>query len=82
MDPITALSNALDGDRNAARDYNGWVARGGFSARVDLDPALDLWMMGIRYVDVTKVGTTYVHGVHVGTGRKVRVPIARVDIMS
>ena len=80
MDPITALDDALDGNRQAARDYNDWVARGGYRARVELDPALDLWMMGIRYVNVDKVGTAYVHGTH-DNGRKVRVSIGRVDIV-
>lgn len=56
MDPKATLALALAGDTGAARDYNAWIQRGGFAARVSIDPATDLWMRGIRYAEVRWVG--------------------------
>lgn len=56
MDPKEALRFALAGDQQAAREYNAWIQRGGFAARVAIDPASDLWMRGIRFAEVRWVG--------------------------
>jgi hypothetical protein len=56
MDPKAALIAALAGDRESARAYNQWIQRGGFAARVAIDPATDLFMRGVRYAEVRWVG--------------------------
>lgn len=60
MDPVVTLRMALAGDRQAARDYNSWIQRGGFPARVSIHPAADAFMRGVRYADVRWVGRKYV----------------------
>jgi len=56
MDPKQTLTLALTGDRDAVLAYNEWIQRGGFPARVAIDPASDLWMRGIRFAEVRWVG--------------------------
>ena len=58
MDPKATLRMALAGDREAAKDYNAWIQRGGFAARVAIDPASDLWMRGVRFAEVRWVGAS------------------------
>lgn len=60
MDPTVTLEMALSGDTQATRDYNAWIQRGGFAARVAIDPATDLFMRGVRYAQVRWVGRKYV----------------------
>lgn len=78
MDPVTTLINALQGDRFARSEYNAWIGRGGFPARVQVSAWTDTWMRGIRSLEVTKVGTKYIHGVHSG-GTKIRLPFSALS---
>lgn len=59
MDPKATLALALAGDAQATKDYNAWIQRGGYAARVAVDPATDLWMRGIRYAQVRWIGRKY-----------------------
>ena len=60
MSPKATLELALSGDADAVRDYNAWIQRGGFAARVRIHPETDLWMRGIRYAEVRWIGRKYV----------------------
>lgn len=65
MDPNVALFNAMsihyDYPNDARHDYNEWVRKGGFPARVELHPATDAWMMGDRYGAVVWVDAVFVN---------------------
>lgn len=52
MDPRDTLILALTGDKQAIRDYNEWVLRGGYAVRVDIAPNTDLYMRGVRHAEV------------------------------
>ena len=63
MDPCAVLADVIaDGKitREQGANYNEWMAKGGFGARVALHPASDRWMMGTRYATVVRLGYTKV----------------------
>ena len=80
MDPKTTLAVALSGAAASRVAYNDWIKKGGFPATVKVAPHTDTWMRGIRHVEVHSVGVRYVHGVHVPTKTKVRLPFAVVEV--
>lgn len=60
MDPRQALIDYMTGaDVYVRRDYNNWIKRGGFGARVEVSPACDCWMMGDRFGEVVKITSLY-----------------------
>jgi len=80
MDPKAALAAALTGAAASRFAYNEWVRRGGYKVSVKVRAHTDTWMRGIRYVEVHSVGVVYVHGVHLMSKTKVRLPLGAVEV--
>lgn len=62
MDPQALIESiiepAYDFDPDQAADYNEWVAKGGYRARVAVHPVTDEFMQGDRYGEVLAVTRT------------------------
>lgn len=80
MDPKVALAAALTGAAASRLAYNDWVKGGGFRVSVKVRPHTDTWMRGIRFVEVHTVGIRYVHGTHLQSRTKVKLPFAAVEV--
>lgn len=80
MDPTTTLRTILAGGGTATdrANYNAWIARGGFPARVQLHPATDAWMMGDRYGECVRIGTRFAYVKCDRSGRTRKVAHANV----
>lgn len=81
MDPIQALTEAIQGSAEHRKAYNSWVASGGFRANVKVAPHTNTWMKGARSLQVFKVTPDYVHGTHLMSGKTFRVPVAVVEVV-
>ena len=80
MDPIETLSRALEGARESRFAYNDWVAKGGFTVVVKVRPYTETWKVGVRTIEIMRVGPGYVKGVHPSTGKVVFLPFAAVEV--
>lgn len=80
MDPKAALNLALDGVKEGRDAYNAWVRRGEPKVMVKVNPGTDLWMAGARHVEVSMVGTKWVHVTHPMSGRAFKIAPDLVEI--
>lgn len=72
MDPKVTLADWLGGigsRRDNASNYNDWIARGGFPARIALAPFTDAFMKGDRYATVVDIGIGSVKVVYERSGK-------------
>lgn len=82
MDPKVALAAALTGAAASRLAYNDWIKKGGFPASVKVRVHTDTWMRGIRSIEVHTVGIRYVHGTHLQSRTRVKLPFAAVEMDS
>lgn len=57
LDALNALETDPETFHEHADNYNEWIERGGFPARIQLAPHTDEWMQGDRFADVLAIGS-------------------------